>query len=417
VAQQISASVGKGGANTSADVFVVQFLLSNWRAAPPLRERLVVPALTGRCDPTTITAIGLFQQVILKFSKPDCRVDPGGRTFKRLAGPVSLDAATTLPTAFTTADALKRRAEQAIARGDKYVGTPKPLTVAYAAAFDDFAARAAHELRHDMVYRSDGGRIARGIVRGSGDLKLIHEGLAADGIGPEDPVALVAHLFRRRDKLAPNQWVMSIRFRMQVSSSDGQTFDIPVDPVDVQKQLCTASDKVISAAALVAAGIQGEPGKRIRKMVAMADQRSCQHAAQLWYYNRPVAIEYFTWRTSDSKRREMTSATGGRMPFDGHVSPHGKWRLFPFKRLAQLYGNADTGLKDSELKVHLLHIDGEIFHTFADIDSELARNGLALGELNKFYKGGSKMYGLAEPFLHHLIKLQKSSDHLYSAYR
>jgi hypothetical protein len=416
MAQQISRSVGKGGANLAPDVFVVQFHLSNWRASPAL-QKLVVPTISGKCDAVTITAIGAFQRTILGIAKPDCRVDPNGATFKRLVGPVTFHSSKPLRTDHTAISELRKRAHDAIARGDKYVRSMGLVTTPFRAEFDDFAAGVAHELRHRIVYRSDGGRIARGLVRASGDLELIHKALKEGKLEDGEPVALEADLWRRKDPVAANRWVMSIRFRPTVSTFDEDNgAKMVTDPNDLQKRLCTATDKLIRQAALVAADIPGEQGKRIRKMVEIADRLDCQRATQLWYYNRAVAFEYFTWRTSDARRKEMTSATAGKMPFDGQILNSGAWRLFPFKSLAQKYG-AHSGMRDSELETILLDIDSAIFMTFADIDAELSRNNLALSQLNQLPNGGSSMYGLAEPFLKHLIQLQKSPDHLYSAYK
>lgn len=70
----IGSSVGEGGANKPADVGKVQTLLNNVRAA-----KIVVDQ---RCGPATIQAIREFQKGFLPV--PDGRVDPGGRTWKKL---------------------------------------------------------------------------------------------------------------------------------------------------------------------------------------------------------------------------------------------------------------------------------------------------------------------------------------------
>lgn len=79
MATTITASVGTGGKNNSADVIAIQTLLNKW-VTPPI-------AVTGTCagdnaeDPT-IKAIKSFQA---RFSKsPDGRVDAGGGTLKKL---------------------------------------------------------------------------------------------------------------------------------------------------------------------------------------------------------------------------------------------------------------------------------------------------------------------------------------------
>lgn len=78
---QISASVGKGGVNTTADVITVQLLLNNFVT----RMKLKVVADDGDCGKDTLTAIRAFQKQLMGITAPDARVDPGGRTFLRLS--------------------------------------------------------------------------------------------------------------------------------------------------------------------------------------------------------------------------------------------------------------------------------------------------------------------------------------------
>jgi peptidoglycan hydrolase-like protein with peptidoglycan-binding domain len=75
MAIQITASVGKGGTNRKADVKKIQSALN--AVYPSLA--LVVD---GLCGPKTIRRIEKFQRRFMHH--PDGRVDPGGRTLKRL---------------------------------------------------------------------------------------------------------------------------------------------------------------------------------------------------------------------------------------------------------------------------------------------------------------------------------------------
>lgn len=75
----ISASVGRGGVNRSADVITIQTLLNN-RAHAGLK-------VDGACGHHTIQAILNFQKTFL--SNPDGRVDPGGASWRRLTGQVA----------------------------------------------------------------------------------------------------------------------------------------------------------------------------------------------------------------------------------------------------------------------------------------------------------------------------------------
>src|SRR5215471_16929749 len=60
---------------------------------------------------------------------------------------------------------------------EKTVGTSTVFKVNYNSDFNEFAASVAFALRTMIVYRTDGGRFARGLVRASGDLQNIHADL------------------------------------------------------------------------------------------------------------------------------------------------------------------------------------------------------------------------------------------------
>lgn len=80
----LSASVGRGGVNREADVKMVQQLLL-------ARGFSSLGRADGVCDDKTIDAIVAFQRGYLR--SPDGRVDPGGRTWRHLAGTYSGAAA------------------------------------------------------------------------------------------------------------------------------------------------------------------------------------------------------------------------------------------------------------------------------------------------------------------------------------
>jgi hypothetical protein len=93
----ISSSVGRNGVNRPADVRLVQELLN--RHKQPTRQLLKIDGVVG---PRTIAEIEDFQRRVVRYARPDGRVDPGGRTLAALAG-VASNAATratyTLPVA------------------------------------------------------------------------------------------------------------------------------------------------------------------------------------------------------------------------------------------------------------------------------------------------------------------------------
>lgn len=78
----ITASVGIGGVNRSADVFAVQEALNDITAGEGGANPKLVPS--GTCDQKTKDAIQKFQIHHFGWSKADGRVDPGYRTHKLL---------------------------------------------------------------------------------------------------------------------------------------------------------------------------------------------------------------------------------------------------------------------------------------------------------------------------------------------
>jgi hypothetical protein len=271
----------------------------------------------------------------------------------------------------------------------KYMGSPATVLVPFHSNFDEFAAKVAAELRHKIVYRTDGGRFARGLVRASGDLKLIHEAYMAAAAPPPDgvPVRLNAMLFRRKDRMATNRWVMSARF-----NAPDWIFEDEGDVV----------------VASVAQEIQGEPGKRIRKMVEMAEELGYPRNAEFWHYNRLLVEQYTNFWTGDQQRQYMSHNTQGRLPFDGWVAPYGEWRRFPFRTLAAKCSALDAADCQSLLRAYLLDVDKEIYLSLAHANKQA--NRAAAG-------GGAAHSTLASGFIRHLKALQSSKDHLYSAYK
>ena len=77
--QRLQGSVGTGGVNLSEDVRAVQEQLNKFDLAP-----LKLLKVDGRSGPATNQAIRHFQTRFVGMSSPDGRVDPDGKTWKRL---------------------------------------------------------------------------------------------------------------------------------------------------------------------------------------------------------------------------------------------------------------------------------------------------------------------------------------------
>lgn len=78
--ERISASVGRKGINQPKDVKAIQKLL-NIQKIPGV----IVPLkVDGKIGPNSITRIESFQKKVMKIARPDGKIDPDGKTLKKL---------------------------------------------------------------------------------------------------------------------------------------------------------------------------------------------------------------------------------------------------------------------------------------------------------------------------------------------
>ncbi len=83
---KIIASVGRNGKNRSVDVVFIQKLLNAHKNLGELTPLIV----DGKVGNKTISRIEAFQKNILKITRPDGRIDPNGKTFKKLVNDTSI---------------------------------------------------------------------------------------------------------------------------------------------------------------------------------------------------------------------------------------------------------------------------------------------------------------------------------------
>lgn len=102
---RLEGSVGQGGDNLPNDVRTVQHALNRHDLTPLTRLEE-----DGRCGPATIRAVRQFQVRHLNMTSPDGRVDPGGRTLRRLSSQTTDRG--------TGANAETRQADRSL-RGDR----------------------------------------------------------------------------------------------------------------------------------------------------------------------------------------------------------------------------------------------------------------------------------------------------------
>lgn len=77
----IGSSVGRGGVNQSVDVRTVQSLINRQGMTAYSYGQIAVDGVVG---PQTISAIENYQSRVVRMSRPDGRVDPGGVTIRTL---------------------------------------------------------------------------------------------------------------------------------------------------------------------------------------------------------------------------------------------------------------------------------------------------------------------------------------------
>ena len=114
---KIAHSVGRGGANLPDDVRVVRMMLAGFVAQagkPPLSN-------SPQIDEATMTAIFQFQRQVMRFSAPDTRIDPGGRTLQGLAQYAQRPAGVPAPAAPTAAGQPRLTYAADVASADKIV--------------------------------------------------------------------------------------------------------------------------------------------------------------------------------------------------------------------------------------------------------------------------------------------------------
>ena len=312
-------------------------------------------------------------------------------------------------TDYTPTKVIDARYTQAVKRNDHVLYAVYPITVKFDSNFDEFAARVAYALRDKLYYRHDGGRNARGLVRATGDLQVIHHLYLTNT--PRTPngtaIELNAILGRRQDPNASMRWVMVIRF----NDSKGWGFvdfdpDSPlvIDPTETQRK---AMAMALLHGSPACQDVPGFAGKRICEMVNIAERVKYPDNWNLWYYERSVVDDYVNWRTGNARRREMTRATGGKVPFDGEAGyPHGNWRIYPFREAAtNAFQQKDFDSRKAAVLQTLGRAEDEMRRTFVDI-------------LKMFSIDAASLFGpLVEEFRKHLINLQDTANSLYSVFK
>jgi hypothetical protein len=275
----------------------------------------------------------------------------------------------------------KRRALEAVRRGDQpYPVKVMQLEVSFDRAFDRFAYNVAFALRHEIVYRSDGGQFARGFVRASGDLEELHRLYRHGGVASGSSVGLTASFYRRRHPDPKMRWAMSVRFIPRTVTVDPDEEEIIKARPNVMADL---ANKVLDAAEMITDSSAWNPPNRwghsrvlrIKDWLRIAREVGYPAFLKLWYYNREPAWWYVRWETTTAERQRMTAATGGKLPFDGNAGvQHGEWRLYPFRAMMNRCRGHDIMDDCANMVAEEMRMaESHIFDSIADINREIIR--------------------------------------------
>ncbi len=133
----ITAPVGLNGKNSNPDVKTVQILINmNIGKLAPLQE-LEEDGIFGNA---TLEAIGTFQRTVAGLAQPDSRVDPGGKTLKKMAEGIPSFCHKVLKGIFINAgDSLITRYYDALSEKMPLYSINTPLRMAH------FLAQVGHE--------------------------------------------------------------------------------------------------------------------------------------------------------------------------------------------------------------------------------------------------------------------------------
>jgi len=221
--------------------------------------------------------------------------------------------------------------------------------------FDKFAASVAYQLRHQIVYRSDGGVFARGLVRATGDLAILHKEMRDAKIPVNQKVSMAAAMYRRKHSDPTSRYMMSVRFG-RVAITEHESIE-----VNASAQVTAQSDANLGGRILDWAEQAGsEPSwdserkKRIADWAKIARLLGYPRYLELWHYNRSIVAK-FVQVQFENQREQMT---GGRpAPYDGSWGTE-NWRVYPFKLIMaeckrktnvdDCYAHAANQLKQSE---------------------------------------------------------------------
>jgi hypothetical protein len=273
-------------------------------------------------------------------------------------------------TDYLPAEVYKRHINEAVKRGYHTFDDPHTLLVPWSPNFDRFVANVAFELRHYVIYRTDDGKYARGLVRDSDYIADIFKELQKSSPADGTKIRILATFHRRQHINPTNRWALIVSF----VSLGIVTFDrevIHASPAITGQSEKKFVETLLHEAGLVAQNIQRQnynEGERVTGMVNIAADLGYPQCLDLWYYGPLHVDTYLEMTTSDEYRRKMTASTGGQFPFDGWImqgegqnwDSH-EWRAFPFRAILKLCRGQDPDQRHARINNVLITAESAIF--------------------------------------------------------
>jgi hypothetical protein len=315
-------------------------------------------------------------------------------------------------TDYLPADVYQRHINEGLKRGYTTFADPHVILVSWNSNFDLFVANVAYELRHYIIFRTDGGRYARGLVRESDEIAEIFKQLNKSPPTNGTKIRIQATFWRRRDPRATNRWALIVRFLPL------GIYMINSEVINASPTITTQSEKqfveqLLHEADVVAQNVKRQnlnQGERVSGMVNIAANLGYPQCLSLWYYGPLHVDTYLDVHTNNEFRRKMTAKTGGQFPFDGwpmqgegqHWDSH-EWRAFPFRAILKLCRTVrDPDQRHAWINNVLLTAEEAIFLSIkkANFHYQTIGDGRVLGPLGvKFYDHFQELQTSSQNFL------------------
>ncbi|NNE56602.1 MAG: hypothetical protein HKN36_00710 [Hellea sp.] len=303
-------------------------------------------------------------------------------------------------------DKMKKRWESA----DKSRMIPVTEFGEGAIAFDErwpvFAAYTAKALKHRIIYNSDGGYYARGLVRLSGDLHRIYtDNMARHPNERWSQIGMKVLILRfpsgnPRDRLA-----VVIRFKESETYSFGSEKIVPEEGLQKSLEKKRTSIFLLKAMTIAMAMENAGGGKKwanITELLQFAIVVGYPKNMKMWIYNPKALAAYH--EISEAERKKFQKHLGYFFHFKGEFNVRGKvpikWQLFPIADLNRLARESEIIIKRRLSEYY----DGGL---------EAINNIVKLKRAHSSGAGGFPVSKRVQEFWREFAKIQKTSNTNY----